>query len=97
MLEFPPAPRQSAAPANSISRICAEPYRGIWPAAEWEWDRIVFTRRDKLVVARGVRLAQHAYCGRTGREPGSIVEARFEQNDAVLAEYDADQLVGAAS
>jgi hypothetical protein len=55
------------------------------------------TRPDKLDVAHGVRLAQHAYRSRTGREPGPIVEARFEQNGTVLAEYGADQLAGVPS
>jgi hypothetical protein len=46
--------------------------------ADGEVTRItVLARRDKLDVARGVRLAQHAYRSRTGREPGPIVEACF--------------------
>lgn len=57
----------------------------------------VFTRRDNLDLARGVRLAQHAYRSRTGREPEPIVEARFEQNGTVLAEYTAKQLTESVS
>jgi hypothetical protein len=51
-----------------------------------------FTPRDKLNVWRGVRLAHAAYRSRTKREPVPIVEAHFERNGAVLAEYRAEQL-----
>jgi len=56
-----------------------------------------FTRRDKLNVWRGVRLAHAAYRNRTKKEPVAIIEARFEQNGAVLAEYRAEQLARFAS
>lgn len=52
----------------------------------------VFTRLDKLDVARGVRLARHAYRSRTKREPTTIIEARFERHGIELARYTAEQL-----
>jgi hypothetical protein len=57
----------------------------------------VFTRGNKLNVWRGVRLAHAAYRSRTKKEPIAIVEARFERNGAVLAEYSAEQLARFAS
>jgi hypothetical protein len=57
----------------------------------------VFCRHDKPDAWRGVRLAVAAYRSRTRREPVAIVEARFERNGAVLAEYCAEQLARFAS
>jgi hypothetical protein len=48
----------------------------------------------RLDVARGMRLAQHAYRSRTGREPPAFVEAHFEcaGTGECLATYDAKTL-----
>jgi hypothetical protein len=49
-----------------------------------------------LNVARGVKLARHAYRSRKKLEPtaptSEIVEARFEQDGSTLATYDAATL-----
>jgi hypothetical protein len=47
---------------------------------------------NKLDVARGVRLARHAYRQRTGQEPPALVRARFERGDRVLQTYNAIEL-----
>jgi hypothetical protein len=49
----------------------------------------VHSSLTRLDVRRGVRLAQHAYRSRTGREPLEIVEASFVTNGETLATYDA--------
>jgi hypothetical protein len=49
----------------------------------------------KLDVARGIRLAQHAYRSRMGQKPPAIKSARFEDSEGgVLEKYDAGSLVG---
>ena len=52
-----------------------------------------YTSLDKLDVARGLRLARHAYSSRTGKKkPPAVVAARFERNGATLKEYAAKEL-----
>jgi hypothetical protein len=48
----------------------------------------------KLNVARGVKLAQHAYRSRMGEEPPAIRSARFESNGngKTLKTYNAKEL-----
>jgi hypothetical protein len=46
----------------------------------------------KLDVARGVRLARHAYQQRTGNAPPALVKAHFERNGEVLKSYDSAEL-----
>jgi hypothetical protein len=47
----------------------------------------------KLDVARGIRLARHAYRSRMGQEPPTIKSARFEGDKGdVLEEYNGPDL-----
>jgi len=46
----------------------------------------------KLDVARGIRLAQHAYRSRTSKEPPAIERARYERDGDVLATYSSGEL-----
>jgi hypothetical protein len=52
----------------------------------------VRTPLTKLDVRRGVKLAQHAYRSRTGREPPEVLEASFVTNGKTLASYDTKAL-----
>jgi hypothetical protein len=45
-----------------------------------------------LNLDRGIRLAQHAYRSRKGREPPLIVAAQFECNGEILASYTASEV-----
>jgi hypothetical protein len=56
----------------------------------------VYTSLARLDVARGVRLARHAYRQRTGNEPPAIVAAEFVQNGETLRQYSADELAEVA-
>jgi hypothetical protein len=47
-----------------------------------------------LNLDRGIRLAQHAYRSRKGREPPLIVAAQFERNDEILVSYTASEFAG---
>jgi hypothetical protein len=53
--------------------------------------------RETLDLARGVKLARHAYRSRTKQEPVPIVAARFERKVETLQEYNAAQLAEAAA
>jgi hypothetical protein len=48
--------------------------------------------RTTLDLARGVKLARHAYHSRMGSEAPAITCASFERDGATLATYTADQL-----
>lgn len=45
-----------------------------------------------LNLDRGIRLAQHAYRSRKGREPPLIVAGRFECDGEILASYTVSEL-----
>ena len=52
----------------------------------------VFTSREKLDMARGVRLARAAYESRMKRAAPPIVQAHYERNDEVVEHYTREQL-----
>jgi hypothetical protein len=52
--------------------------------------------KARLDLARGVKLARHAYRSRTGKSPPAISKAHFVDpfSGKMLKEYDAAQIVG---
>jgi hypothetical protein len=52
----------------------------------------VFTSREKLDMARGVRLARAAYESRMKQAALPIIEARYERDGEVLESYEREQL-----
>jgi hypothetical protein len=54
----------------------------------------VFTLREKLDMARGVRLARAAYESRMKQAAPPIIEAHYERNGEVLKSYERKQLDG---
>jgi hypothetical protein len=52
----------------------------------------VFTSREKLDMARGVRLARAAYESRMKQAVPPIIEAHFERNGEVLEHYGREEL-----
>jgi hypothetical protein len=52
----------------------------------------IFTSREKLDMARGVRLARAAYESRKQRAVPPIVEAHYERDGEVLESYERKQL-----
>ena len=52
----------------------------------------VFTQRDRLNHARGVRLARIAYESRCKHPAPAIIEARYEHEGSIVETYDAEQL-----
>jgi hypothetical protein len=54
----------------------------------------VFTSREKLDMARGVRLARAAYESRMKQAVPPIIEAHYERDGEVLESYERKQLDG---
>jgi len=53
-----------------------------------------FCKNGKLDLARGKKLARHAYESRTGKSPPDFEEAHFENEGVVLQTYTAAELNG---
>jgi hypothetical protein len=54
----------------------------------------IFTSREKLDMARGVRLARVAYESRMKQAAPPIIEAHYERDGEVLESYGREQLDG---
>jgi hypothetical protein len=64
--------------------------------ADGEVTRMTTHSPKNLDPGRGVRLARHAYRSRCHKEPPQILQAAFERNGAVLAEYTVGQIAEVA-